>query len=100
MKFRRQHPVGAYFADFACVSKQLIVELDGGYHDSIQEEDLLRQQFIVSQGWSVVRFSNDDVLRDVDSVLFAIASYAGVTFSFCKRTHKRSGMMSDKRSGR
>ena len=95
MKFRRQHPIGPFYADFACVSKRLVVELDGGYHDSIQEEDLQRQHFINSQGWSVVRFSNDDVLRDVDSVLFAIASHAGVPFSFCKRTERRSGIMSD-----
>jgi adenine-specific DNA-methyltransferase len=65
MKFRRQHPIGPFFADFACESKRLVVELDGGYHDSIQDEDLQRQQFITSQGWSVLRFSND-VLQDVD----------------------------------
>ena len=96
MKFRRQHPIGPFFADFACLSKRLVVELDGGYHDSIQDEDLRRQQFITHQGWSGVRFSNEEVLQDIDSVLLAIASQAGVPFSFRKRTEERSGMMSAK----
>ena len=95
MKFRRQHPIGPFFADFACVSQRLVVELDGGYHDSIQHNDLQRQQFITSQGWTVVRFSNEEVLRDVESVLIAISSHVGIPFSFRKRTSKRSGMMRD-----
>ena len=95
LKFRRQHPIGPYFADFACLSKRLVVELDGGYHDSTQENDLQRQQYISNQGWSVVRFTNEDVLTDLDSVLIAISENAGVAFSFRKRTDKRSGIMSD-----
>ena len=95
MKFRRQHPIGPYFADFACLSQRLVVELDGGYHDSIQHNDLQRQQFITSQGWTVVRFPNEEVLRDVESVLIAISSHVGIPFSFRKRTSKRSGMMGD-----
>ena len=57
MKFRRQHPVGPFFADFACVSRRLVVELDGGYHDSIQDNDIKRQQYHSEQGWKVLRFT-------------------------------------------
>lgn len=95
LKFRRQHPIGPFFADFASVSKRLVVELDGQYHDLIEENDLDRQQYLNSEGWTVVRFTNDEVLRDVESVLIAIASHAGLPFSFCQRTDQRSGLMSD-----
>ncbi|MFT7639078.1 MAG: very-short-patch-repair endonuclease [Pirellulaceae bacterium] len=44
LKFRRQHPIGPYYADFACVTRKLVVELDGGYHDYQDESDLSRQK--------------------------------------------------------
>ena len=71
------------------------MELDGGYHDSIPDRDLRRQEFITGQGWTVVRFTNDDVLTDLDSVLTAIAGHVGVPFVFRKRTEKRSGILSN-----
>ncbi|NNE00410.1 MAG: DUF559 domain-containing protein [Pirellulaceae bacterium] len=95
MKFRRQHPIGPFFVDFACVSRRLIVELDGAYHDSVQDKDLQRQQYLTRQGWTVVRFTNDDVLQDVESILKAIASHGDIPFSHRKRTENRSGLMSD-----
>mgnify|MGYP001828672749 FL=1 len=95
MKFRRQHPIGPFFTDFACVSQQLVVELDGGYHDSVQDQDLKRQQYLTSQGWKVVRFTNEEVLRDVESVLIAIASHMGIRFTHRTRTQKLGGMLSD-----
>ena len=95
MKFRRQHPIGPFFADFACVSQRLAVELDGGYHDLVQDKDLQRQQYLTLQGWKVVRYTNEEVLRDVESVLIAIASTAGIRYSHRKRTERRSGMMSE-----
>ena len=95
MKFRRQHPIGPFFADFACVSQRLVVELDGGYHDSVQDQDLKRQQYLTSQGWKVVRFTNEDVLRDVESVLIAIASHMGLGFIHRAGTQKLGGMLSD-----
>ena len=94
MKFRRQHPIGPFFADFASVSQRLVVELDGEYHDLIEAEDRTRQQYLNREGWTVVRFANDEVLRDVESVLIAIASKAGLPFSFRQRTNRRSGIMS------
>ena len=95
MTFRRQHPIGPFFADFACVSQRLAVELDGGYHDLVQDKDLERQQYLTLQGWKVVRFTNQEVLQDVESVLIAIASHLRIRYSHSKRTDRRSGMMSE-----
>jgi len=62
-KFRRQHPIGPYVADFACVEKRLIVEADGGQHaDSVADEG--RTAWLKAQGWTVIRFWNDEILRN------------------------------------
>jgi very-short-patch-repair endonuclease len=66
-KFVRQAPIGPYFADFACRESKLVVELDGSQHvDSAR--DATRDAFLVSQGYSVLRFWNDDALRAIESV--------------------------------
>ena len=78
LKFRRQHPIGPFFADFACIEKRLIVELDGGYHDYQYENDVERQAFIEERGWKVIRFTNEDVLIDVEAVAISIAKQIGV----------------------
>lgn len=52
-KFRRQHPVNPFVADFACCELALIVEIDGGYHDYQCEDDARRQNFLEAQGWRV-----------------------------------------------
>jgi very-short-patch-repair endonuclease len=62
-KFRRQHPIGPYVADFACVEMRLIVEADGGQHaDSLPDER--RTAWLNAQGWTVVRFWNDEILKN------------------------------------
>ena len=66
LKFRRQHPIGTFFADFACQSHRVVIELDGEYHDHIQENDLGRERVLESQGWKVIRFTNGDVLKDTE----------------------------------
>jgi very-short-patch-repair endonuclease len=73
LKFRRQHPLDPFVADFACIEMRLIVEIDGGYHDYVYANDLTRQQKLEAQGWRVIRFSNEDVLADVEAVAIAIA---------------------------
>jgi very-short-patch-repair endonuclease len=73
LKFRRQYPIKPYIADFACVARNLIVEIDGGYHDDMYQDDVARQHKIESEGWVVIRFSNEDVLDDVEAVAIAIA---------------------------
>ena len=67
-KFRRQVPLGPYIADFVCASARLVVELDGGQHlDSSQ--DLTRDRWLLEQGWTVLRFWNDEVLLQTQAVL-------------------------------
>ena len=73
-KFRRQHPLGPYVADFYCAEVQLVVELDGTSHDARKEFDARRQRWLESQGIQVLRFSNHEVLQRLQDVLGAILS--------------------------
>ena len=75
LKFRRQFPVEPFIADFACVEARLIVEIDGGYHDYTYADDRSRQRRLEQSGWKVLRFSNEDVLDDVEAVAVAIARH-------------------------
>ena len=74
-KFRRQHPIDDFIADFACVPARLVIELDGSAHGSADalERDARRTQRLMELGWRVLRFSNDDLLNRTDEVLEAIA---------------------------
>ncbi|MDA0807445.1 MAG: endonuclease domain-containing protein [Planctomycetota bacterium] len=72
LKFRRQHSVGYYIADFACLDPRLIIELDGEYHRATEEADATRQQFLETAGFKVLRFANSDVLENVEGVAVAI----------------------------
>jgi very-short-patch-repair endonuclease len=73
-KFRRQHPVGPYFADFACVECRLVVELDGGQHydDEGLRRDAARTTVLQEHGFAVLRLSNRDVLSETEAVLQVI----------------------------
>src|SRR5471030_636100 len=72
IKFRRQHSIGPYFADFACVSRKLIVEIDGEHHAFQQERDARRTAFLESLGWRVVRFWAGEVVRNREGVWTAV----------------------------
>ena len=63
-KFRRQFPIGPYFADFCCVQSRLIVELDGAHHYLTADDDVNRTQALNTFGYTVLRFWNDAVLKD------------------------------------
>ncbi|MGE4350763.1 MAG: endonuclease domain-containing protein [Bdellovibrionales bacterium] len=68
LKFRFQHPLSFYVVDFVCLSARLVVEIDGMSHDSTEEEDKKRQNHIEKLGYSVLRFANQEVLKDVSCV--------------------------------
>ncbi|RYE14777.1 MAG: DUF559 domain-containing protein, partial [Sphingobacteriaceae bacterium] len=71
-KIRRQHAVGSYIADFICLKKALIIEVDGDYHQEITEQDELRTQVLNELGFEVIRFTNDEVTADINKVVKAI----------------------------
>lgn len=70
-KFRRQAPVGRYVLDFLCLEKKLVVELDGGQHAD-RRKDRARDSWLGEQGFSILRFWNTEVLRNVEGVVGAI----------------------------
>ena len=72
-KFRRQQPLGRYIVDFVCLQKRLIIELDGGQHAQQADYDKERDGWLRDQGFVVLRFWNNDVLRNIDGVLERIA---------------------------
>ncbi|UGX88067.1 MULTISPECIES: DUF559 domain-containing protein [unclassified Phyllobacterium] len=78
MAFKRQMPIAGYIVDFACPTRRLIVEVDGSQHghDIDLKYDLNRTQRLEADGWTMLRFWNDDVLRDIDGVCQHIVSVA------------------------
>ncbi|MDR0275732.1 MAG: DUF559 domain-containing protein [Burkholderiaceae bacterium] len=66
-RFRRQHPVGPFIADFACIEKRLIVEIDGGQHNPTADSS--RNAWFERDGWRVLRYWNNDVLGKTEDVL-------------------------------
>ena len=72
-KFRRQVPVGPYIADFACLEKRLIVELDGGQHGEHPGYDEIRDAWLKARRFKVLRFWNDQVFKETDAVLGVIS---------------------------
>jgi very-short-patch-repair endonuclease len=68
-KFRRQVPMGGYIVDFACLEARLIIEADGGQHAERAGQDAIRTRWLESHGYRVLRFWNDDVLLNTQSVL-------------------------------
>ena len=70
LKFRRQEPIGSYIVDFVCYEKRLIVEVDGGQHSL--ETDADRDAWLTSQGFTILRFWNHNVLQNIEGVLEVI----------------------------
>ena len=68
-KFRRQHSVGPYICDFACLEARIVIELDGSQHVEQSDYDLRRDTFLRSNGFRVLRFWNNDILLRTDAVL-------------------------------
>jgi len=62
-------PIGPYYADFLCRELGLIIEIDGYSHDMRQSEDATRTQDLIDHGYRIIRFTNDDVLINVEGVV-------------------------------
>ena len=76
-KFLRQHIIGDYIVDFVSHHGGLIIEVDGGYHSEPRqkEDDQLREQELERMGYHVIRFSNEEVLDEIESVIEQIERY-------------------------
>jgi very-short-patch-repair endonuclease len=72
IKFRRQHAIGPYFADFACPSAKLVVEIDGEHHAFQQDRDARRTAFMEREGWRVLRFWAIEVFESPEGIWIAI----------------------------
>lgn len=70
-KFLRQHIIGDFIVDFVCKDDGLIIEVDGAYHsEPIQEiDDIRRTEILESMGFRVIRFTNEEVLYDIENVI-------------------------------
>ena len=77
VEFLRQHIIGDYIADFASRHEGLVIEVDGGYHSERQqqEDDAQREQALNQMGFHVMRFSNEEVLFNINNVLQQIERY-------------------------
>ncbi len=73
-KFKRQQPIGRYIVDFICFSAHCIVEADGGQHLEQSEYDAGRDAWLKSQGFTVLRFWNNDILTNTEGVLETIVA--------------------------
>ena len=71
-RFRRQHPIGPYIADFACIEQRLVIEVDGGQHAD-SESDRRRGDHLKTAGYCVIRFWNNDVLGNIEGVIAEIS---------------------------
>ncbi len=71
-KFKRQQVIGKYIVDFICFEKRVIVEMDGGQHAVNVKEDTIRDNWLKGQGFSILRFWNNEVLTNIDGVVAVI----------------------------
>lgn len=68
-KFRRQEPIGRYIVDFINYERKLVIEVDGGQHAASKEKDIKRDEWLKSQGYEVLRFWDNEVLKNREIVL-------------------------------
>lgn len=79
-KFKRQKPIGPFIVDFVCLEYRLVVELDGGQHAEDVDYDARRDAWLAAQGYEVLRFWNNQVMRELPAVLERIGeALAGAT---------------------
>lgn len=85
-KWRRQHPKGVYILDFFCHQIGLVIEVDGDSHAGQEEYDTNRTAWLEEQGLKVIRFSNDDVMRNLDGVMEVVCQV-------CKERSPHPGLL-------
>ncbi|HKZ66050.1 MAG TPA: endonuclease domain-containing protein [Chitinophagaceae bacterium] len=88
LKFRRQHPIGLYIADFYCHKAKLIVEIDGYVHNekNVKEADDARQQELERWGYTIIRFTNDQAINSITDVINMITE----KISYLNNLHKQN----------
>jgi len=81
-KFRRQVVIGNYIVDFACRSPSMVaIEVDGDTHAASAEYDAARSRFLESKGYRVIRFTNSDIMTNLDGVLQGLEQFLGLPLS-------------------
>lgn len=75
-RFRRQHPIGPFIADFTCPAARLVVEVDGATHSTPEElaYDARRTKYLEQQGWTVIRVTNSEIYENMDGVWRTISA--------------------------
>jgi very-short-patch-repair endonuclease len=76
LKFRRQQPLSQYIVDFVCAENKLIIEVDGSSHAEQADYDAARTAYLAARGFRVIRFTNAQILNELDAVLTAICQAA------------------------
>lgn len=74
IKFRRQHPIGKYIVDFYCATYKLVIEIDGNTHADRKEHDQERTKYLQQNKYRVIRFTNSEVLQNLEHVVLKILS--------------------------
>ena len=84
LKFRRQHSIKNYIVDYYCAQYQLIIELDGDYHNDPEQhdKDLRRDEELENMGFTVLRYENRYVFEELEHVLNDIKKHCGIEWSF------------------
>ena len=77
LKFRRQHPIDNYIVEFYCKEKRLIIEIDGPLHEDVEKKmkDNLRQKYLESKGYKIIRFKDTEITGDIDNILTRILNF-------------------------
>ncbi len=102
-KFRRQHLIEKYIVDFVCLEEKLIVEIDGGYHDNKdqKEYDTGRSEELHSLGYDELRFTNEEVLKNLEAVIETIKHFIDkreIKYSKVLNRNKNSSILNHNQS--
>ena len=79
LKWRHRAPIGPYYADILCLAERLVIEVDGDTHAATTEYDAARTRFLRHEGYHVIRFTNADVMDNIDGVIAHISFSLGET---------------------